>query len=70
MPVLESRLRILLLLGLESLSSGFNKGCLNWAGNIGREDWSRIQRARNRFFPSLEHLIKLSPNLRVNLCVG
>lgn len=59
------------LLILKRSCSGFDKSILNTAGYFNREHRSGVQGARNRFFPSFQHLIQLFARLRIDerICV-
>lgn len=60
----------LLLLGLHSRCSCLDQGVFNWTSDIRWEDRACIHRTRYRLFPSLQHLVHLSPDAIVHQCIS
>lgn len=58
------------LLGLECVGPRLDEGVLNGADNIRRKDRPRVDGARHRLLPCLEHLIHLPPRGHIDGRVG
>lgn len=58
------------LLVCEESRAGLDQGIFDVARNLWWKDRARVQRARNRFLPRLEHLVQLAARLSIGECVG